>query len=111
MPSLRATEVGWQLLRHRSSAWGQRWTLLPHEDPPDWFLDGSTSAGEQCEAISEATRARCPKASVVRLHVDVLNGHGNQTDPMSADVCGGHFGVHRRGKALRMATPTPGYVV
>ena len=59
-----------------------------HADIPLTF-DGVASDGRPCRAVTQAD-VRCPKDSAVALFVDGA----------LVAVCGGHMGVHRRGKVL-----------
>jgi len=68
------------------------WVLEAHAWDHDWRRDGTTSMGDQCMARSEAKGDRCPKASVVEIR--------GTLGPI--ELCGGHFGVHRRGKRLTL---------
>jgi hypothetical protein len=63
---------------------------VPTNDVYDYC--GSTCPLTRCMSLSEASGGQCPKDAVIRLFTE--------DDPV--DVCGGHFGVHRRGKELRV---------
>ncbi len=58
--------------------------------------DGITSDGRRCLAIT-AKREQCPKDSAVALLAGCCQ---------AVHVCGGHFGVHRRGvRSLNVVLP------
>ena len=76
-------------------------TLVPHApgsiDDRGWTRDGvPTPPGHQCGAIT-AKGDRCPKEGVVSLVY--MAG----LDMWPVDLCGGHFGMHRRGKPVPLA--------
>lgn len=67
-------------------------SILPdHNGLPPLTWDGVASDGRPCEALSVTKDLRCPKPSAVALLV---------LDERPVALCGGHYGVHRRGNAL-----------
>jgi len=63
-------------------------TIEPCASLPSLAVEGIASDGRRCQAITDAN-VRCPKDAAVALVVD---------GDVPAHVCGGHYGVHRRGK-------------
>lgn len=72
-------------------------TLDRHYDKPlIGEFDGVAGDGARCHAVTENHRLRCPKDGAVGL---IVNGAWLM-------VCGGHYGVHRRGRRiLELVTP------
>ena len=75
------------------------WTLAGCPNPDLERVVGyegiTAPEGARCEALSESKGRRCPKDAAILL---VLDEDYGDHDPLA--LCGGHFGVHRRGRAI-----------
>lgn len=77
---------------HPSPRRGTTGAILEGHTDPTWPDGIAAHEGHQCDAWSEAGRRRCPKTAAVQLLVP-WGDH-----PIL--LCGGHYGVHRRGKPV-----------
>lgn len=75
----------------------------PRGEPLDWTDDGLTCAPEvPCSAVAEVSNTRCAKREAVVFLMARAKYSKVGSGSMDLFLCGGHFGSHRAGKAIRV---------